>query len=888
MNVNQTGKKGIQVISLLLVGILLCLSVWSEPVPVLAKETLPGVETIMANNSQHNPYVILEVVPDKTQGSFGYLVEGEEPAASNSKSIKDMPVREEREKLLPTLGKQQLLASDSFGKENTKIAQIDRYKECFSVSGNTVSGNTVSMNKVEIRGRFIPDATGEYWGKTVDSQYELYDANNPKHEKLQQYRRYIDFEVGEKGEYAFGIQNVAKAANPASPTDRHVSLTESSTSGTQTATAYSNAYKFDLDLKDHLITTVDLDSLPAGTLLLKEIESTSTTGGQYEYYGQICSTAVGRGGIRQPIDTVSGNQIQGSVSDNSVSDNKVDDNEIQDSVSDNTVKPTEPSTAVPTEPSTETPTEPSTVASTESATAKPTESESKSESASHPSKGESVGDSQEPSGADLIFQPYAANTEDTTTPPEESMSVETPSEESTSAESTTPSKDSVSDNALPLAPVIRAGAGADFQYIHTKDGKNIVFNPKKVDQSVDTDHDGTPDVGSDGKTEAKTVLNTLTDTELSLYVTAALTRNDASGTYYIYQAAQTERLYGTGLAKTQWYKPLAEKESGTNYTGLASDHFVKLSDGREEYYYKATYQGTTTDLKSMRWESDYTASVYESVFYENGEVGGITNHEWLKQYAFDRDSKDYSKVVIDCRTITLSELSSYDLSKVGMLYFAGGSYPEDIAKDQALRIIREVMKKKLPVIWNRSAKVSTEENTANLSKLAIILRQDSFAELNQETKLTELKDNWDGSITGSAYWQTKQANRKKEFTSDATGKNGYVNQSVLLYDDNKIPFVSTEFPNQLSTEKIDYGFKAIAEEITHENFFRKVAGKPLLDTRISMATAVRYIMNYASQRNIIKEEIKVLEIEPCYSFSEYYSENDLKTIGIQKGTVTFH
>ena len=63
---------------------------------VEAKATLPGIETIVMNNSNSDPFVILEVLPNKASASLGYLVGGEEPINASGKAISDMPSKEER------------------------------------------------------------------------------------------------------------------------------------------------------------------------------------------------------------------------------------------------------------------------------------------------------------------------------------------------------------------------------------------------------------------------------------------------------------------------------------------------------------------------------------------------------------------------------------------------------------------------------------------------------------------------------------------------------------------------------------------------------------------------------------------------------------------------
>ena len=82
--------------ALALTGVVAVGTVLSTSQQVMARPTLPGVEKIVQDNSTENPFVILEIVPEKKDASLGYLVAGEEPVDESGKSIKDMPGKEER------------------------------------------------------------------------------------------------------------------------------------------------------------------------------------------------------------------------------------------------------------------------------------------------------------------------------------------------------------------------------------------------------------------------------------------------------------------------------------------------------------------------------------------------------------------------------------------------------------------------------------------------------------------------------------------------------------------------------------------------------------------------------------------------------------------------
>lgn len=68
----------------------------------IAKSSLPGVEAIVNDNGNNNPFIIVEVVPEAGKGSMGYLVSGQEPVDNKDTAIADMPVSGERTSKLST------------------------------------------------------------------------------------------------------------------------------------------------------------------------------------------------------------------------------------------------------------------------------------------------------------------------------------------------------------------------------------------------------------------------------------------------------------------------------------------------------------------------------------------------------------------------------------------------------------------------------------------------------------------------------------------------------------------------------------------------------------------------------------------------------------------
>ena len=154
-------KKRIIMINLTIVALVVftLLAVSLRKTAVIAKATLPGIETIVMNNSNASPYVILEVVPQKSDAKLGFLVGGEEPV-SNGKSIKDMPSAAERTGLIGSF-------SGIPTNLDSTVVSFSQYKE------------EEGALTTQIRGSFKDVETlGDYQHNDENKLYEYMDKQN--------------------------------------------------------------------------------------------------------------------------------------------------------------------------------------------------------------------------------------------------------------------------------------------------------------------------------------------------------------------------------------------------------------------------------------------------------------------------------------------------------------------------------------------------------------------------------------------------------------------------------------------------------------------------------------------------------------------------------------
>ena len=175
----------------------------------------------------------------------------------------------------------------------------------------------------------------------------------------------------------------------------------------------------------------------------------------------------------------------------------------------------------------------------------------------------------------------------------------------------------------------------------------------------------------------------------------------------------------------------------------------------------------------------------------------------------------------------------------------------------------------LPVVLNRSL-YNSENNDMAVRKMAACLMRDDILEAFGN----------DG-VDGRAVTTMSLAGLKSSMIT-ATD---FVSNNVFVYDDALIDgaaddgiqrktVVSNAFLSEYSDEKVTVGFSDAVAEIENENFYLEVAGKTdVISSEITMATAIRHILNYGDKRNVTKTSLRVLDLEP-YDFEDYYPESD--------------
>ncbi len=285
------------------------------------------------------------------------------------------------------------------------------------------------------------------------------------------------------------------------------------------------------------------------------------------------------------------------------------------------------------------------------------------------------------------------------------------------------------------------------------------------------------------------------------------------------------------------------------------------------------YEYATSHDGNYNFTADYTKSVYDKFYYENG----FNNEEWFKQYVFDRDNKEeYENLSIDVVTVKASDLTEELINKANLVYLSGAN---GISATNARILNNKVVDENLPIIMEYS--VYSDAVNDDEKKLAL--------KLMQKTLSTSTADEWDALVfdesMDDSLWRTTR------FYSDLTSGEGapytvetkdisYVNGTVFI-NDNKFAengsVIGTDFYKEFASTKTEYGFLPVQSEIDSEKTLLEARGVwDQFNSKISKATVIRFILNANNNRIAIKEELKILDIEPMES-AQYTNQDDLKS-----------
>ena len=303
--------------------------------------------------------------------------------------------------------------------------------------------------------------------------------------------------------------------------------------------------------------------------------------------------------------------------------------------------------------------------------------------------------------------------------------------------------------------------------------------------------------------------------------------------------------------------------------------------------------------------------------------GGINNKEWFKKQVLNLSgegkyegtasvSGNVDALKIEVTTLTLQELAdltnpevsadkSYcgvDLDDVDLIYLSGkGDYSGDEPKNMkyaASKIAQMVFgitddkgnrsdAARVPVIIDYGFyKKNSDAKHKAMTNLVLTLLRVSEADPDKSLakKIVNSPGMFDKALDDTTYKdkvntiftsfaQTAGTEKYNENTLGTLKE--FLTENVYLYDDNEgnKPYVASDYLTDIDSSK-QWIYSAVKKEIQYENFLTEKSGSGgnKLAENITKASVTRYILNWYMHRVTVKSSIRVLDLEPCYDFSD--------------------
>lgn len=950
-------------LTLTLAGVVIVGTVLSTTQTALARPTLPGVEKIIQNNSNENPFVILEIVPDTKDASLGFFVDGEEPVDDSGRSIKDMPGATERAARFLAITATDKISSLGI----TSALSYQEYKEA-DQGASSVDIRGVFENVGESGDYKETDASVLYSELTIADEEQLKEINKSG---ITLFRKYTSFRIPEKGagegEHTYKIQ-----------------LKELEDTEIMPIKFEDGTYNEQYFVAEE-ITSADM---LAGELEKGDLIFAVANDGSLLYVGMLES-----GDVSEVIEAESTTEEEttdeaatddGATEESTTEENTNEEESTQEET-------TQETTAEEPESTDEEPSAGETVSTEEVVSTEETSVVDENTSEENLNSDLTLGASMigkmqrmsisldkldfdsgvtyvrvvEADGDDNGPYYYISEVEATGGDMSAVISFGEVLRPSGGYPSSYVGKTfyTLNDNSLPydydpLTGTFRfvADYTQDVYDTVSYDGgftneewfKKYVFDlddDELSDMSIDVVPVAMADLTQELLDKADLIYFSdtedsgfqMTEEETSVSVPdgkwmTTFDFDDESGGFSTTEA-KAEKKGDPVLVDRDGGKALY-LDGSDDYLNVTSAGGGSLLAGATELtvsflmkpettgnanwaFYAAADTGTQTHLAEKYLGIFENSQTIQAERYNNaGErpasaSGTIETGAWTHVAVVftETDTTLYlngQKVSSEDSEYALTDiLGDNGILQIGMANWGNGEYFQGWIDDYTIAnyamssgdikrmakteniynaIVRKVSEG-VPVALNRSL-YTNEKNDVAVRKMAACLMHSDILEPFGSAGI-------DGKAIMSLSLEDLSSTMKQPLAE--TGSMTYVNGNIFVYDDdNKDNVVSENFHKEIFAEsEIEYGFTDLIEEIQNENFYLEVAGKEeRIEEKVTMATAIRYIINFGDRRNATKTTLRVLDIEP-YDFEDYFdgSENpntykayqDIKTSGSNSG-----
>ena len=381
-------------------------------------------------------------------------------------------------------------------------------------------------------------------------------------------------------------------------------------------------------------------------------------------------------------------------------------------------------------------------------------------------------------------------------------------------------------------------------------------------------------------------------------------------------ALDTERPLVPNVALTGLVKTKTESAGGLEQT--APERFLyKLA--------RYTTPDSTEDVNygSYKFTPDTEAAAKYRMAADMGlyYTGGFTNNEWFKKNVFDREAAECADVYIKVVTKSAQEVTDTDIASANFIYLSnssnrflayqdtsgtelitsfknygetddGSTVVHDITALRAFYILRQALDLKIPLVSDYSL-MESDQDAVKGSIIYYLVRALHMKDDRLQTLYNAKKGAME-TATAESEATLKDA-LEKIASDDLSTTKHYVKGNLYSYylTDNDLegksgttayPVISGEFRTAFSSYVVSEHFEEVLKDIENENLYRETdGGRAPLDKTISEATTLRYIINFNYKRaQVQKAKLHILELQPCASWDLSYTNTKVgsKTNGV--------
>jgi len=320
--------------------------------------------------------------------------------------------------------------------------------------------------------------------------------------------------------------------------------------------------------------------------------------------------------------------------------------------------------------------------------------------------------------------------------------------------------------------------------------------------------------------------------------TAVYTRE--SGKYVYLGTVGASDFPGMEIGSTYYYVTSYSAPSATmggTYKYVAVSSAYRLKTGTEAGYFnsvnlKYTYVGSGSGTYNFAYNPSGASNTidYNTVYY----TGGFTNNNWFLKYVFDwTPSAGEAKPNINFKVTSVvgSSATISQVSNAHLIVLSAGFVPGGTATAYGLG--NDISSALSTEIASESATTSTQKGKPIIVDYRL------------------------KSATGAQYISALATS----LTVGNTNTN-FAKDNIYCLNSN---LATQGFMNAISGDHtlVTDPFYFVYKNIADENFLRSINGGTALSTTITMARAIRYIVNYTGKRETeSKTKINVLEVQP--------------------------